>query len=63
MVIRGAGPNLIHELEARDSQLVFLFQICSIVLPIRVVAFLLPFPGSGLALPFDQAAVTVAGVR
>jgi hypothetical protein len=63
MVIRGAGPNLIHELEARDSKLVFLIQICSIVLPIRVVAFLLPFSGSGLALPFDQAAIAVAGVR
>jgi hypothetical protein len=39
MVIRGPGPNLIHELEARDSKLVFLIQICSIILPIRVVAF------------------------
>jgi Holliday junction resolvase len=37
MVIRGSGPNLIHELEARDSQLVFLIQICSIILPIRAV--------------------------
>lgn len=63
MVIRGAGPNLIHELEARDSKLVFLIQICSIILPIRVVAFSLPLSGSGLAPPFDQAAIAVAGIR
>jgi hypothetical protein len=63
MVIRGPGPNLIHELEARDSKLVFLIQICSIILPIRVVAFSLPLAGFGLAQPFCQAAVAVAGVR
>lgn len=63
MVIRGAGPNLIHELEARDSKLVFLIQICSIILPIRVVAFLLPLSGSGFPSLFDQAAIAVAGVR
>lgn len=63
MVIRGSGPNLIHELEARDSKLVFLIQICSIILPIRVVAFSLHLAGLGLAQPFYQAAVTVAGVR
>jgi hypothetical protein len=63
MVIRGSGPNLIHELEARDSKLVFLIQICSIILPIQVVAFSLPLSGSGLALPCNQAAIAVAGVR
>ena len=63
MVIRGSGPNLIHELDARDSKLVFLIQICSIILPIRVVAFSLPLAGLGLAQPFCQAAVAVAGVR
>ena len=63
MVVRGSGPNLIHELEARDSKLVFLAQICSIILPIRVVAFSLPLTGLGLAQPCDQAAVAVAGVR
>ena len=63
MVIRGSDPNLIHELEARDSKLVFLIQIYSIILPIRVVAFLLLLAGLGLAQPFCQAAVAVAGVR
>lgn len=46
-----------------DSKLVFLVRICSINLPIRVVAFSLPLSGSGLAPPFDQAAIAVAGVR
>lgn len=63
MVIRGAGPNLFHELEARDSKLVFLIQICSIFLPIRVVAFLLPLSGSGFPSILDQAAIAVARVR
>ena len=63
MVIRGSGPNLIHELEARDSKLVFPVQICSIILPIRVVAFSLPLTSLGLAQPFYQAAIAVAGVR
>lgn len=63
MVIRRSGPNLIHELEARDSKLVFLIQIWSIILPIRVLAFSLPLAGLGLAQLFDQAAIAVAGVR
>lgn len=63
MVIRGAGPNLIHELKARDSKLVLLIQICSINLPIRVVAFSLPLASLGLAPPVYQATIAVAGVR
>jgi hypothetical protein len=39
MVIRGSGPNLIGELNAQSPELVFLIQIFSIILPIRVVAF------------------------
>lgn len=63
IVICGAGPNLIHELEARDSKLVFLIQTCSIILPIRVPALLLPLAGSGFAPPLDKVVVPVAGVR
>jgi hypothetical protein len=43
MVIRGSGPNLIGELITQSPELVFLIQICSIILPIRVVAFSHPF--------------------
>lgn len=60
MVIRGSGPNLIHELGTLNW---FLIQICSIILPIRVVAFSLPLASLGLAQPLYQAAITVAGVR
>jgi len=37
MVIRGSGRNLIGELITQSPELVFLIQICSIILPIRVV--------------------------
>jgi hypothetical protein len=39
MVICGSGPDLGFELKAQSDMLVFLIQICSIVSPIRVVAF------------------------
>lgn len=39
MVICGTGPNLFAELDAQDSKLVFLLQICEIILPLQVVAF------------------------
>ena len=42
MVICGSGPNLGYELMAHSDFLVFLIQICSIILPIRVVAFFHP---------------------
>jgi hypothetical protein len=61
MVIRGAGADLIHELEARDSKRVFLIQICLIIFLIRVVASLLPLSGSGFPSLFDLAAIAVAG--
>src|SRR3546814_4358360 len=49
MVICGSGPNLSIELNAHDTSLVFLIQICSIILPIRVVAFSHPhYPTSGM---------------
>lgn len=48
MVIRGLGPNLFAELDAQDSKLVFLLQICSIILPMRVVTFLHLFTGTQL---------------
>ena len=38
MVIRGSGPNLLPELQARRDRLVSLTQIYSIVVPIQVVA-------------------------
>ena len=40
MVICGSGPNLLPELKALWAALVFPVQILSIVVPIRVVAFL-----------------------
>src|SRR3546814_17365014 len=49
MVICGSSPNLSIELNAHDTSLVFLIQICSIILPIRVVAFSHPhYPTSGM---------------
>ena len=39
MEISGSGPNLKNELQARSNLLVFLTQICSIVMPIQVVVF------------------------
>lgn len=46
MVIRGSGPDLFAGLDAQDSKLVFLLQICSIILPMRVVAFSHLFTGT-----------------
>lgn len=39
MVISGAGPNSLLELDAPDIQLVFPIPIVSIILPIEVIAF------------------------
>ena len=36
MVIRGSGPNLGNEFKTHSDFLVFLIQIISIILPIRV---------------------------
>ncbi len=60
MVISGSGPNLIGELITQSPELVFLIQICSIILPIRVVAFSHPFHPTCLGLPY-QAAMTGVG--
>lgn len=48
MVIRGTGPNLFAGLDAQDPKLVFLLQIWSIILPMRVVAFSHLFTGTQL---------------
>lgn len=44
-------------------QLGFLIQICSIVAPIRVVAFSPPLPAPGCLLQVDYAAAADAGFR
>lgn len=47
MVIRRSGPNFPIELEvALNFHLVFLIQICSIILPIQVIGFLHPLAAS-----------------
>ena len=53
MVICGSGPNLTVELYALVIHLVFLIQICSIILPIRVVAFSHP-----LGTPINPGVMT-----
>lgn len=66
MVIRGSGPKLIGELCAQSPELVFLIQICSIILPIRVVAFSHPFhpasQGSPLSGSHDERRIPVSFV-
>jgi len=39
MVCAGSGPYLQSELGARGVHLVFLIQICSIILPMQIVVF------------------------
>ena len=65
MIICVSGQNLTVELYALDIQLVFLIQICLIILSIRVVAYSHP-PVSGvrqILLHVDHAATACAGSR
>lgn len=61
MVIRGSGPKLISELSAQSPELVFLIQIYSIILPIRVVAFSHSLSSSLSWAASSQAAMTGTG--
>lgn len=49
---------------AQETTLVFLIQICSIILPIRVVAFLLPrYPTAKRQWHIDYATAARVGTR
>jgi len=66
MVISGAGPNSLLELDAPDIQLVFPIPIVSIICPFRSLPSYTSTPTSGCDAPqlcVPHAAIPIVGSR